>query len=159
MYNYISIKIIERCINTIITRIFLTERRYIMVSAGQTATATVTVTESNIAKTMKSGSLEVFATPAMCALMEEAAQAAVQPHLEEGEGTVGISLSITHEAPTPLGAIVTAKATVSAVEGRKITFDIEASDGVGIIGHGTHERFVINNEKFMAKVASRAKSN
>ena len=54
---------------------------------------------------------------------------------------------------------MTAKATVSAVEGRKITFDIEASDGVGIIGHGTHERFVINNEKFMAKVASRAKSN
>ena len=130
-----------------------------MVSAGQTATATVTVTESNIAKTMKSGSLEVFATPVMCALMEEAAQAAVQPYLEDGEGTVGIALSITHEAPTPLGATVTAKATVSAVEGRKITFDIEASDGVGIIGRGTHERFVINNEKFMAKVTSRAKSN
>lgn len=130
-----------------------------MVSAGQTATATVIVTESNIAKTMKSGSLEVFATPSMCALMEEAAQAAVQPYLEDGEGTVGISLSITHEAPTPLGATVTAKATVSAVEGRKITFDIEASDGVGIIGRGTHERFVINNEKFMAKVYSRAKSN
>ena len=130
-----------------------------MVSAGQTATATVIVTESNIAKTMKSGSLEVFATPAMCALMEEASQAAVQPYLEDDEGTVGISLSITHEAPTPLGATVTAKATVSAVEGRKITFDIEASDGVGIIGRGTHERFVINNEKFMAKVHSRAKSN
>ena len=126
-----------------------------MVSAGQTATAT----ESNIAKTMKSGSLDVFATPAMCALMEEAAQAAVQPYLEEGEGTVGIALSITHEAPTPLGATVTAKATVIAVEGRKITFDIEASDGVGIIGRGTHERFIINNEKFMAKVHSRAKSN
>ncbi len=91
--------------------------------------------------------------------MEEAAQAAVQPYLEDGEGTVGITLSITHEAPTPLGATVTAKATVSAVEGRKITFDIEASDGVGIIGRGTHERFVINNEKFMAKVTSRAKSN
>ena len=130
-----------------------------MVSAGQTATATVLVTESNIAKTMKSGSLDVFATPAMFALMEEAAQAAVQPYLEDGEGTVGISLSITHEAPTPLSATVTAKATVSAVEGRKITFDIEASDGVGIIGRGTHERFVINNEKFMAKVHSRAKSN
>ena len=91
--------------------------------------------------------------------MEEAAQAAVQPYLEEGEGTVGIALSITHEAPTPLGATVTAKATVIAVEGRKITFDIEASDGVGIIGRGTHERFIINNEKFMAKVHSRAKSN
>lgn len=95
----------------------------------------------------------------MCALMEEAAQAAVQPYLEEGEGTVGIALSITHEAPTPLGATVTAKAIVSAVEGRKITFDIEASDGIGIIGRGTHERFVINNEKFMAKVHSRANAN
>nr|QRW40786.1 dihydrolipoamide acyltransferase [bacterium] len=122
-----------------------------MVSAGQTATATVTVTESNIAKTMKSGSLDVFATPAMCALMEEAAQAAVQPYLEEGEGTVGIALSITHEAPTPLGATVTAKAIVSAVEGRKITFDIEASDGIGIIGRGTHERFVINTKNLWLK--------
>ena len=130
-----------------------------MVSAGQTATSTVTVTESNIAKTMKSGSLEVFATPAMCALMEEAAQAAVQPHLEEGEGTVGISLSISHDAPSPMGSTITAKATVTAVEGRKITFNIEASDGVGIIGKGTHERFVINNEKFMKKVGTRKASN
>lgn len=130
-----------------------------MVSAGQTATSTVTVTESNIAKTMKSGSLEVFATPAMCALMEEAAQAAVQPHLEEGEGTVGISLSISHDAPSPMGSTITAKATVTAVEGRKITFNIEASDGVGIIGKGTHERFVINNEKFMEKVGTRKASN
>lgn len=126
-----------------------------MVSVGQTATSTVTVTESNIAKTMKSGSLEVFATPAMCALMGEAAQAAVQPHLEEGKGTVGISLSISHDAPSPMGSTITAKATVTAVEGRKITFNIEASDGVGIIGKGTHERFVINNEKFMAKVGTR----
>ena len=130
-----------------------------MVSAGQTATSTVTVTESNIAKTMKSGSLEVFATPAMCALMEEAAQAAVQPHLEKGEGTVGISLSISHDAPSPMGSTITAKATVTAVKGRKITFNIEASDGVGIIGKGTHERFVINNEKFMTKVSARKASN
>lgn len=130
-----------------------------MVQIGQTATATITVTESNIAKTMKSGSLEVFATPAMCALMEEAAQAAVQPHLESGEGTVGISLSISHDAPSPLGATITAKATVIAVEGRKISFEIEAHDGVGCIGKGTHDRFVINNEKFMSKVAKRSASN
>ena len=130
-----------------------------MVSVGQTATSTVTVTESNIAKTMKSGSLEVFATPAMCALMEEAAQAAVQPHLEEGEGTVGISLSISHDAPSPMGSTIIAKATVTAVEGRKITFNIEASDGIGIIGKGRHERFVINNEKFMTKVGTRKASN
>ena len=126
-----------------------------MIQVGQSATATVTVTESNIAKTMKSGSLEVFATPAMCALMEEAAQAA----LNDGEGTVGISLSISHDAPSPMGTTITATATVTAVEGRKISFAIEASDGVGIIGKGTHERFVINNEKFMAKVSARKASN
>ena len=130
-----------------------------MIQIGQSATTTTTVTESNIAKTMKSGSLEVFATPAMCALMEEAAQAVVQPHLEDGEGTVGISLSITHDAPSPLGATITATATVTAVEGRKITFTVEAHDGVGTIGKGTHERFVINNEKFMSKVVQRSISN
>ena len=130
-----------------------------MIQVGQSATATVTVTESNIAKTMKSGSLEVFATPAMCALMEEAAQTAVQPELNDGEGTVGISLSISHDAPSPMGTTITATATVTAVEGRKISFAIEASDAVGIIGKGTHERFVINNEKFMTKVGARKASN
>ena len=107
-----------------------------MIQVGQSATATVTVTESNIAKTMKSGSLEVF-----------------------GEGPVGIALSISHDAPSPIGATITATATVTAVEGRKISFAIEASDGVGIIGKGTHERFVINNEKFMSKVSARKASN
>lgn len=138
---------------------YLYERRYTMVEVGQSSTATVVVNESNIAKTMKSGSLDVFATPAMCALMEEAAQAAVQPHLENGEGTVGISLSISHDAPSPIGATITAKATVVAVEGRKISFHIEAHDGIGVIGQGTHDRFVINNEKFMAKVATRNTAN
>ena len=130
-----------------------------MIQVGQSATATVTVTESNIAKTMKSGSLEVFATPAMCALMEEAAQTAVQPELNDGEGTVGISLSISHDAPSPMGTTITATAKVTAVEGRKISFNIEASDGVGIIGKGSHERFVINNENFMTKVGARKASN
>lgn len=130
-----------------------------MIQVGQSATATVTVTEANIAKTMKSGALEVFATPAMCALMEEAAQAAVQSELNDGEGTVGISLSISHDAPSPIGATITATATVTAVEGRKISFTIEASDGIGTIGKGTHERFVINNEKFMTKVSARKASN
>lgn len=90
-----------------------------MIQVGQSAIATVTVTESNIAKTMKSGSLEVFATPAMCALMEEAAQAAVQPELNDGEGTVGISLSISHDAPSPMGATITATATVQLWKGEK----------------------------------------
>ena len=130
-----------------------------MVEIGQSSTATVVVNESNIAKTMKSGSLEVFATPAMCALMEEAAQAAVQPHLNEGEGTVGISLSISHEAPSLVGTTITATATVVAVEGRKISFAVEAHDGIGLIGKGTHDRFVINTNSFMGKVASRANNH
>ena len=117
---------------------------------GLTGTANVTVTEANIAATMKSGSLAVFATPAMCALMEEAACAAVNAHLEEG--SVGISLNITHDRATAMGDSVTATAKLTAVDGRKLTFEVSAADSKGVIGKGTHERFIIDNEKFMAKV-------
>ena len=121
-------------------------------TAGLVGTATTTVTTANIAATMKSGSLAVFATPAMCALMEEAACAAVNAHLEEGSGSVGISPNITHDRATKMGDTVTATATLTAVEGRKLTYSVEASDSKDIIGKGTHERFIIDNEKFMAKV-------
>lgn len=121
-------------------------------NAGLIGIATTIVTEANIAATMKSGSLAVFATPAMCALMEEAACAAVNAHLEAGSGTVGISLSITHDRATAMNDTVIATATLTTVEGRKLVFSVEAKDSKGIIGKGTHERFIINNEKFMAKV-------
>lgn len=120
--------------------------------AGLVGTATVIVTENNIAKTMKSGALEVFATPAMCALMEEAACAAVNDSMEPGNGTVGISLSISHDRATAMGDTVTATATLTAVEGRKLVFAVEAKDSKGVIGKGKHERFIINNEKFMSKL-------
>lgn len=119
---------------------------------GLTGTATVTVTEANIAATMKSGSLAVFATPAMCALMEEAACDAVNAYLEAGDGTVGISLNITHDRATKMHDTVTATAKLTAVDGRKLTFAVSAEDSKGTIGKGTHERFIINNEKFIAKV-------
>ena len=125
------------------------------ITLGMMATATTIVTEENIAKTMKSGDLPVFATPAMCALMEEAAKTAVLPALDEGEGTVGISLGISHDSPSPLGATITATATVTQVDGKKITFAIEASDGTRRIGQGSHERFVIDNEKFLTKLQNR----
>lgn len=115
-------------------------------------TATTTVTAANIAATMKSGSLAVFATPAMCALMEEAACAAVNAHMDEGAGTVGISLSITHDCATAMNDTVTATAKLIAIDGRKLTFEVSAADSKGTIGKGTHERFIIDNEKFMAKV-------
>lgn len=119
---------------------------------GLTGTAVTTVTNANTAAAMKSGSLNVFATPSMCALMEEAACAAVNDHLEEGSGTVGISLNITHDRATALGDTVTATAKLIAIAGRKLTFEIEARDSKGLIGKGSHERFIINNAKFMAKV-------
>lgn len=121
-------------------------------TAGLIGTATTIVTTANIASTMKSGSLAVFATPAMCALMEEAACAAVNAHLDAGNGTVGISLNITHDRATAMNDTVIATATLTTVEGRKLVFSVEAKDSKGIIGKGTHERFIINNEKFMAKV-------
>jgi thioesterase family protein len=123
-----------------------------MLQENLIGTATVKVTEANTAATMKSGSLTVFATPAMCALMEEAACAAVNTHLEVDSGTVGISLNITHDRATALNDTVTATATLTKIDGRKLTFSVEAKDSKGIIGKGTHERFIINNEKFMSKV-------
>lgn len=114
--------------------------------------AKTVVSENNIARTMKSGALPVFATPAMCALMEEAACAAVQDALEDGEGTVGISLNISHTRASALGDTIVATAALVAVEGRKLTFEVEAKDSKGTIGKGNHERFVINNEKFMSKL-------
>lgn len=123
-------------------------------NVGIIGTATTTVTTANIAATMKSGSLAVFATPAMCALMEEAACAAVNAHLEAGSGTVGISLNITHDHATAMHDTVKAIATLTAIEGRKLIFSVQAEDSKGVIGKGSHERFIINNEKFMAKVNS-----
>lgn len=111
----------------------------------------VVVSEKNSAKTMGSGTLDVFATPAMIALMEETAWKSVAPELEEGCGTVGIHLDVSHDAPTPLGMTVTCQSELVAVEGRKLTFRVEAKDEKGIIGKGTHERFIIDNEKFQAK--------
>ena len=96
----------------------------IELKAGLVGTATTIVNENNIAQTMKSGALPVFATPAMCALMEEAACAAVKESLEEGMGSVGISLSISHDRATAVGAEVTATATLTAVEGRKLVFAV-----------------------------------
>lgn len=113
--------------------------------------AKLTVTNEVSAKTMGSGALDVLATPEMVALMEKAAWTSVQPYLEEGQGTVGISMNITHDAPTPLRMQVTAKSTLTAIDGRKLKFTLEAFDEKGKIGQGEHERFIINSEKFQAK--------
>ena len=125
------------------------------ISVGARGCAETTVTEQNTALAMGSGLLPVFATPAMAALLEAAAVNACQAGLEEGQGTVGTHLDISHDAATPVGMAVRAEAEVTAVDGRAITFAVRAFDEAGQIGGGTHQRFVIDNERFLSKAQKR----
>ncbi len=111
----------------------------------------ITVTDEQSAVMMKSGTLKVLATPAMIALIEETAWKSVQPYLEEGQGTVGTNLNINHTAPTPLDMKVRCETELIEVDGRKLRFDVKVYDECGIVGNGTHERFIIYSEKFQAK--------
>ena len=122
-----------------------------MIKVGITGEAKDQVTENNIAKTLRSGELKVYATPAMVALMEEAAYKSVQDELEEGKGTVGTEMKVKHLASTPIGMEVTAKAELIEVDRRRLVFKVEAFDERGKIGEGIHERFIIDNDKFQEK--------
>ena len=122
-----------------------------MLNVGIKGYDSVTVTEENTAKKVGSGMLSVFATPAMAALMEKTASESVAPFLAEGEGTVGISLNIRHLAATPVGMTVTCESELVEIDRKRLVFSLRVSDGVDLIGDGTHERFIINNEKFMMK--------
>ena len=113
--------------------------------------STMMVTEDKTAKAMGSGDLPVLATPAMIALMEKTACESVAPYLEEGSGTVGTELNVKHVAATPIGMQVTCETELVEVDGRRLVFHVKASDEAGLIGEGTHERFIINNEKFQSK--------
>lgn len=119
---------------------------------GLTGTAETVVRETNTALAMGSGSLHVFATPSMIALMEQAACNAVAACLDEESTSVGTLVNITHDAATGMGKAVTATATLVEVQGRKLVFEVTAADEDKQIGKGTHERFIVNKEKFMAKL-------
>lgn len=128
----------------------------IMLEIGIKGKEENTVNTENSAKTMGSGTLDVFATPAMIALMEKTAWKSVQNHLEDGQGTVGISLNVKHVAATPLGMKVYCESELTEVDGKKLVFTVKAFDEAGLIGEGTHERFVITNEKFQQKTNDKA---
>ncbi|MBQ5836140.1 MAG: thioesterase family protein [Alistipes sp.] len=121
-------------------------------NTGLTFTTTMQVVAETTAEYIGSGDLAVLATPAMCALMENAAMMAVAPHLEAGQTTVGTALNIEHLRATPVGKTVTATAVLTEVDGRKLSFNIAARDEKGIIGEGTHTRFVVDRERFMDKL-------
>lgn len=122
-----------------------------MLTIGIKGTQSVTVTNDNTAAAMGSGTLAVFATPAMIALMEKTAYISVQDSLDEGMGSVGTLLNVKHVAATPVGMQVTCESELVEVDGRRLVFTVKAYDEVGLIGEGTHERFIVQNEKFLAK--------
>ena len=123
-----------------------------MLEAGVKGHKEIVVTDEMTARKMGSGTLDVFATPAMIALMEQTAWQSVTPYLEEGQGTVGIRLEISHDAPTPLGMEVSSESELVEIDGRRLVFEVVAKDALGtIIGKGHHERFIINEEKFQKK--------
>lgn len=115
---------------------------------GLTKETLVTVTEAITAKHMGSGTLAVLATPSMIALMEGTSHQAVAPFLAPGQSTVGVLVNVRHLAATPLGMPVRIHSELIAVEGRKLTFAVEAYDTLEKIGEGTHERFIIDLARF-----------
>ncbi|MBE6174425.1 MAG: dihydrolipoamide acyltransferase [Rikenellaceae bacterium] len=119
---------------------------------GASYTSTMRVVAETTADYIGSGDLAVLATPAMCALMENAAMLAVAPHLEAEQTTVGTALNIEHLRATKVGEVITATAVLTEINGRELKFNIAARDEVGIIGEGTHTRFIVNREKFMSKL-------
>ena len=122
---------------------------------GLVGEAQTVVVPENTAQHMGSGHVAVFATPAMIALMEQAAVAAVTPHLPPGWQTVGVHVDVHHLAATPLGLTVTARAELLKVEGRRLTFRVTAHDDQELIGEGTHQRVLIDLERFQARVAAK----
>lgn len=119
---------------------------------GKSANAKTTVSETNTAKAVGSGDLDVFSTPMMIALMEEAACNALAEALKPGQSSVGTQISVEHTAASALGTEITATATITSVEGQKVTFDLQASDSNQEIGKGTHSRFIIDKERFLSKL-------
>lgn len=129
------------------------------ISVGLKGRCETLVVQENTAAAVGSGLLPVFATPMMMGLMENAAVNAVSEHLAEGEGTVGTHLDVSHDSATPIGMKVWAEAELTAVDGRSLTFTVSAYDERGLIGKGIHQRFIIQNEKFMAKTLRKLGDN
>lgn len=122
---------------------------------GDTFEVNTMVTENNLAKAVGSGDVEVFATPMMIALMEESAAVYMRSYIDEAQTTVGTAISTTHCAATPIGMKVRAVAEVLAVEGKRVDFKVTAYDEAGLIGEGTHSRFIVDRVRFHEKAKAK----
>lgn len=115
------------------------------------------VTEEMTAARAGSGGLRVFSTPHMIALMETTAWSSVEPCMEEGKSTVGTRLDVAHLSASPVGARITCETELIEIDRKRLVFKVKASDDAGLIGEGTHERFIIDTERFMSKTESKLK--
>lgn len=125
------------------------------IQLGRVGEKTTTVSEALLATHLGSGSVEVYATPGMIALMEAAAVAAIDPLLPEGQSSVGVAMDVKHLAATPPGEEVRARAEVIGVDGHKVTLRVQAWDEHELIGEGTHVRYVIDVARFVERVQSK----
>jgi predicted thioesterase len=116
---------------------------------------TLLVTPELTAKAVGSGDLPVFATPSMIAAMEQAAYQSVAPYLEPGQGTVGTLMEVKHTAATPVGMGVTCETELIEIDRKRLVFAVRAYDKQGSIGEGTHERFIIDNERFLSRAEAK----
>jgi len=123
-----------------------------IIKCGIEHTITITVTEKDTAARYGSGLIEVFATPAMVALMENTAQSSVLPFLPPGFVTVGIEIHVRHIKATPVGMKVSCKSTLTKIDGKKLSFQITAKDENAEIGSAEHIRYIVDAEKFMDRI-------
>ena len=128
-----------------------------IMEAGIKGHAEVLVDETNIASRLGSGVVDVFATPCLIGLMEEASQTSVAPFLDEGMTTVGTKLNVSHDAATPVGMKVWADSELIEADGRRLVFQVKAYDESGLVGQGTHERFIVKLDRFMEKAGAKKK--
>lgn len=122
-----------------------------MITQGTSFELTFIVGNDQTALAVGSGTLPVLATPVLAAKLEECAWKAAAPHLDKGCSTVGTRLDLKHLSPTPVGMAVACRAELLRREGRLFVFSLTASDAAGLIGEGSHERVVIQDERFLAK--------
>jgi fluoroacetyl-CoA thioesterase len=127
------------------------------ITPGLVGEVEIVVAAPDTADALGNRGVHVLATPRLVGLLEEAAIAAVRAHLPAGAGTVGTRIDVRHLAATPVGMRVRARAVVREVEGRRYVYDVEAHDDVEKIAEGTHERFQINQARFLERVAEKAR--
>lgn len=123
---------------------------------GIKAKLSETVVPENTADSIGSGTLPVYATPCMIALIERTAVLCLAPYIGEGQASVGTLVNIQHLSATPIGCAVTCEAELTEIDRRRLTFTVEVTDSSGaVIGKGTHERFIVDSEKFMEKASGK----